>query len=279
MSKDHNLLVLSIEAAVEAGKTILEVYNTSFEVDYKADNSPLTLADQKAHHIISGYLKTTGIPVLSEEGRATLWEQRRHWNECWIVDPLDGTKEFVKRNGEFTVNIALVSQQKPVLGVVFCPTLNLLYFTDEEFGKSYKVQLPKKWNEVKPSTISLIETATELPEINNKSGLVVASSRSHLSEETKAFVSGLEKKVGKLEYITKGSSLKLCMVAEGTADLYPRFAPTSEWDTAAGHAIVQNAGAQLIEPKSRYPLRYNKENILNPWFIAVRNDVAEKFEI
>lgn len=273
------LLKLAVEASIEAGKAILDIYETDFEVDYKADESPLTKADQNAHNIISQYLEKTGIPFLSEEGKHLPYSIRKKWNKLWIVDPLDGTKEFVKRNGEFTVNIALIEKNQPIMGVIFCPTLKILYFAGQSVNGAFKTTLGDDWANSKPDSEKIMTTARQLPfEIEGESFTVVAS-RSHLNDETKSYVKNIEAQTGKIEFVSRGSSLKLCMVAEGKADLYPRFAPTSEWDTAAGQAIVEFSGGRVVLPETGEPMRYNKADILNPWFLVVGKHVESKIEL
>lgn len=272
------MLLLTIKTALKAGDEILKIYATDFEVDYKADESPLTMADKAAHEIIVKQLQKTGIPILSEEGKHLPYSDRQNWDQLWIVDPLDGTKEFVKRNGEFTVNIALVENNQPKMGVIFCPTIKMLYFADDSIGGAFKFV----FNDEPFSDFTLdalIEMSKQLPLPDTEDVFTVVASRSHLTDETKAFVSKIEKQVGEIRFVSRGSSLKLCMVAEGAAALYPRFAPTSEWDTAAGQAIVENAGGKVIMPDNEKPMKYNKENILNPWFIVIGKSISSKIRI
>ncbi len=256
----NGLLSIAIEASIEAGQEILKVYNTDFEVEYKEDKSPLTLADKKANDIIMSYLKDTGIPVLSEEGKSVPYVERKHWKELWIVDPLDGTKEFVKKNGEFTVNIALVRDGIPVMGVVYAPVLDQIYYGDVTNGAFKSEGVSSETEDFKPISI---------PVSGNNDFFSVVASRSHLSPETKEFIDNIKKNYGNVQIVSKGSSLKICMVAEGTANIYPRFAPTMEWDTAAGHAVIRSAGKRIVcaEDENK-ELEYNKENLVNPWFIV-----------
>lgn len=279
MKNNQSLLHLAIEASIEAGKKIIEVYHSDFKVDYKSDESPLTLADRQANDIICKRLEETGIPILSEEGKHLPYETRKNWEQLWIVDPLDGTKEFVKRNGEFTVNIALVKNNRPIMGVIFCPILKILYFADQYPGGAFSVNLQNDWLKIRPDANELMKMGKRLPLKTENKPVVIAASRSHLSDETKNFVKKVESQLGEIKFISKGSSLKLCMVAEGKADMYPRFAPTSEWDTAAGQAIVENAGAKVILSDTLEAMQYNKENILNPWFLAIRNEALTKLEL
>ena len=255
-----DLLNIAIQAAIEAGIKILDIYHSSdFEVEFKADNSPLTQADKAAHLVIVEHLKKTGYPILSEEGERPPYEERSAWNAFWLVDPLDGTKEFIKQNGEFTVNIALINDKTPALGVVYVPITGEIYFAD--YKGSFK--------SVKSKNIEQIEQeAILLPQPQSSNEFTVVGSRSHMSAETEDFIQKLDKKGKPLKMVSKGSSLKLCLVAEGQADCYPRLGPTMEWDTAAGHAIVKFAGKTVNQYPENTPLQYNKENLLNPWFIV-----------
>lgn len=260
----ESLLNTAITAALEAGKVILDIYNTDdFGVELKGDNSPLTKADMASHHVIMSYLSKTDIPVLSEEGKSIPYAERKDWKQLWIVDPIDGTKEFIKRNGEFTVNIALIENQRPVLGVIYVPALGELYFSTTAEG-AFKVSA-----DVADYNIDrLIKQATALPLDREDNTYTVVASRSHSSAETETYLNALRDQHGDLNLISKGSSLKLCMVAEGTADCYPRFAPTMEWDTAAGQAICEHAGFQVMDWNTKEPMLYNREELLNAWFLV-----------
>lgn len=265
----HNLLLIAIEAALRASEKILEVYKTDFSFTQKADSSPVTLADKLANDIICEILKPTEIEVLSEEGQQSSWTARKDLKYIWIVDPLDGTKEFIKKNDEFTVNIALVYDGAPVLGVVYCPVLKELYYGLPFDDGSYKVLIPDVLNIATIRIESLLESAQKLPVIIDNEHLKVVVSRSHFNDETEKYISELKKENSEIRYVSRGSSLKLCMIAEGTADIYPRFGPTHEWDTAAGHAIILGSKGNVYQYNNSVPLKYNKENTLNPWFIAV----------
>lgn len=254
----------AVHAALKGGAKILHVYDHEFDVEYKEDESPLTEADKQAHLAIVDVLDPLGIPVLSEEGKSIAFDERSKWETLWIVDPLDGTKEFVKRNGEFTVNIALIKNQAPQMGVIYVPVSETLYFGGVGISAFKKKVSP---NESFASYESLLEGAIKLPEEQDRKYTMVGS-RSHMSDETAAYFDKVKKRHPDAEVISKGSSLKICMVAEGSADVYPRFAPTMEWDTAAGHAIAKGAGFEMINPESELALQYNKENLLNPWFIV-----------
>jgi 3'(2'), 5'-bisphosphate nucleotidase len=263
----ENMLLAAIKGALAGGSAIIKVYETAFEVDVKADSSPLTEADRQAHLQITEHLKDTGIPVLSEEGRDIPFDERKNWQRFWLVDPLDGTKEFVKRNGEFTVNIALIENGNPIAGVIYVPVSRQLFVGIIGNGAfSAEVESSTQVSDLD----DLLSSGTKLPVSQPKSGYTVVGSRSHMSDETLAFVEGLRETHGEVQMVSMGSSLKLCLVANGAADVYPRFAPTMEWDTAAGHAIAVAAGCKVTMQDGITPLTYNKENLLNPWFIVSR---------
>lgn len=237
--------------ALDAGNAIMEIYKRDFKVEYKEDNSPLTEADIIANEIICDALEKLypQIPMLSEENKEVAYKDRKDWEYFWCIDPIDGTKEFIKRTGEFTVNIALIHKKIPVLGVVYAPVISDMYYAKKGDGAfKNNEQLPLYKN------------------TNQKEKMVVVASVSHLSDETQTFINELDTK--KIEQTSKGSSLKLCMVAEGVADIYPRLAPTMEWDTAAADAIVREAGKMTFQYETNRPVLYNKENLLNPWFVV-----------
>ena len=267
------LILTTILAAKRAGEAILEVYDSDFAVEQKDDKSPLTLADKRSHEIIENVLEQTvtannsTVPILSEEGKEIPYDERIKWEYFWLVDPLDGTKEFIKRNGEFTVNIALIHKHKPVLGIIYIPVKDVFYFATINFG-AYKLENSGILTE-NLSIEELIDKSQKLPlNSNDKTTLTVIGSRSHTSEEFTEFVKQLNQKHENVEFISSGSSLKLCLVAEGKADVYPRFGPTMEWDTAAGQAIVEQAKGTVMETETNKPLNYNKNNLLNPFFIV-----------
>jgi len=258
----------AILAALDAGKAILQIYASDFSVEDKKDRSPLTEADRRSHELIKKRLEGISpvYPVLSEEGRDIPYEERGKWEFFWLVDPLDGTKEFIKRNGEFTVNIALIRRGRPILGIIYAPACDLLYFSVEELG-AYKLSGGSK----KPANKGLddlISRSSKLPISSGPRPFTMVGSRSHTNPETEEYFQSLGKKHGGLNVISIGSSLKFCMVAEGSADEYPRLGPTMEWDTAAGQAILEHAGGKVIEWGSAAPLSYNKKALLNPWFLA-----------
>ena len=268
MNNYANYLYIAIHAALDAGKAIMDIYTdpeSDFEIERKADNSPLTKADKKAHAIISMALSVTPFPVLSEEGKEIPFVERSAWNMLWIVDPLDGTKEFIKKNGEFTVNIALVENGVPVLGVIYVPERKELYFAADSLG-AFKLGGIDSGNQ--PSVDEMRTKAVHLPLSMGHQGVVVVASRSHQTEETTSFIENLRKQGQPVTLISSGSSLKICLVADGSADIYPRFAPTMEWDTAAGHAIARAAGCEIYHIDGKTPLKYNKEDLHNPWFIV-----------
>lgn len=244
-----------LETLRQAGKAILSVYDNCVNVEYKADRSPVTAADRLSHDRISAYLKEhSSFPILSEEGRDIPYEERRHWDMFWLVDPLDGTKEFISRNGEFTVNVALIRAGAPVLGAIYVPAKDIFYYAEKDMG-SFKIENRNK---------------KTLP-LNRKQqpGLTVVGSRSHITPEFTEFTKKLETGRGEVHFVSAGSSLKFCLVAEGTADIYPRLGPTMEWDTAAGQVIMEEAGGRVVEAKSGRPLKYNKPDLKNPNFIAI----------
>ncbi|MFO7964554.1 MAG: 3'(2'),5'-bisphosphate nucleotidase CysQ [Desulfobacterales bacterium] len=268
-------LVAAANAAVEAGKAILEIYRSDFTVHRKADRSPLTQADRLSHDIIVRSLRPFHIPLLSEEGKSFSYRVRRKWHRLWIVDPLDGTKEFVNRNGEFTVNIALVEHHTPIMGVVYIPIRDLLFFGFQSTGSFKRVDADAFLRSARLSPFSgkavdaLLKTASRLPlEKTGSDAFTIVGSRSHASAELESFVQTIKRQKEKVTFISAGSSMKFCLVAEGSADIYPRFGPTMEWDTAAGQAIAENAGMCVLDRNTQKPLVYNKENLLNPWFIV-----------
>lgn len=264
--ENKELLSVAIHAAIKAGDEILSVYSqtSDIQIEQKDDQSPLTIADKKAHQEIVRLLYNTGIPILSEEGKDVLYEERVKWNRFWMVDPLDGTKEFIKRNGEFTVNISLISNGKPEMGVIWVPVKKWLYYGDETLGAFLCKGDITSYNNLE----KLIKASEKLPIKQYKNNYTIVASRSHMSIETEEFIQNLESKHGKAEIISMGSSLKICLVAEGKADIYPRFAPTMEWDTAAGHAIANAAGKTVVDYRTKLPMKYNKQNLLNNWFIV-----------
>jgi 3'(2'), 5'-bisphosphate nucleotidase len=257
---------LAIQAAIKAGQAILDIYGTEdFQVESKADDSPLTIADKTANGIIVDILEQTDIPILSEEGKTIPFEKRSQWDKFWLVDPLDGTKEFIKRNGEFTVNIALVKEGRSEFGVVYAPVIKELYIGIPGRG-AFLCREEKNFNQ---PLDYLLQFADQMPceEPDPKQFRVVAS-RSHYNDDTKSFVEAIDSGGKVISLVSKGSSLKLCMVAVGSADIYPRLGPTMEWDTAAAHAVVKAAGKNVYHAESGQELDYNKQNLLNPYFVV-----------
>lgn len=246
-----------LSIAKEAGEATLEIYNKDFDIEIKDDRSPLTEADRRSNEIIISRLSEAypQIPFISEETKQTPFETRKKWTFLWLIDPLDGTKEFIKRNGEFTINIALIEKQTPIIGVIYAPAINVLYYAQKGKG-SFKIE-----NEVTAKPIQ-----SSVP--SSKDKLVVVGSRSHGGETLSEFIKKKKEEYKEVELISSGSSLKFCLVAEGKADIYPRTGPTYEWDTAAGHAIILESGKSVYDFHSGEPLVYNKEELLNPWFIV-----------
>ena len=264
----NQLLETAIYASIEAGKEILEIYESGdFGVDHKADDSPLTTADTASNDAINKFLTKTPHPIISEENKLLEYKTRRKWQYCWVVDPLDGTKEFIKKNGEFTVNIALCHKGKPILGVIYVPVTKELYYADVTERMAFKSIL----NQQNKFTKGLFAEEDRITKSESKKELVrVVGSRSHMNQDTIDYISSIEDKFDKVEIVSKGSSLKFCLVAEGKADVYPRFAPTMEWDTAAGHAICNAVGLKVISEQTKEELPYNKENLLNPYFLVTQ---------
>lgn len=261
----NQLIDIAINASLLAGKKIMEVYaSNDFEAVEKDDLSPLTKADIEAHLQISNILAATQIPVLSEEGIHLDFAERALWKTFWLVDPLDGTKEFISRNDEFTVNIALIHENQPIAGVIYIPVYEELYVGIVGSGA---------WKIVNPETDctvnQILQHGTKLPQTNKNTEYTVVASRTHLNAETGAFIENLKILHPELKIIRKGSSIKFCMIADGTADIFPHFGPTMEWDSAAGHAIVKAAGKNVFHTDRQTEIRYNKANLLNPHFIAI----------
>jgi 3'(2'), 5'-bisphosphate nucleotidase len=276
--KYSEYLMDAVAAALSAGRAVLEVYRTDFDVEIKSDQSPLTLADKSAHEIIKSALDRHGLPVISEEGRDVPYAVRKEWDILWIVDPLDGTKEFVKRNGEFTVNIALVEGMYPVLGVVYAPVPDVLYFASRKIGayrlnRGSAIDEAIDENQCPPDRYveRVIQQADKLPCVPlHPRPYTIVASRSHGGSELSAFVEDKRAQKGTIEFLQAGSSLKICLVAEGAADIYPRLGPTMEWDTAAGQAVAECAGGTMYAHESRERLCYNKQDLFNPWFVVER---------
>lgn len=256
--------------SINAGKKILEIYNQDdFETQIKDDKSPLTCADLSSHNIIVKGLEeinnkyNINYQILSEESESVNYSDRKKWDTYWLIDPLDGTKEFIKRNGEFTVNIALINNRNPILGFVYAPVLDKLYYGDTTEKQAFIIS--------NASCKDKVETKLTSKTFNDNVINIIAS-RSHMNDETKRIIDLLDLKFNKCNFLSSGSSLKLCKVAEGKADLYPRFAPTMEWDTAAADAVCRAAGCRVYSVETNKPLEYNKENLLNPYFYVTANN-------
>ncbi|OJS99797.1 3'(2'),5'-bisphosphate nucleotidase CysQ [Marinobacter nauticus] len=246
----NSILPEVIRIADEASEKVLHIYQSDFKVSYKEDQSPITAADTASHEIIVKGLRnlTRDIPILSEEGAEIPWEERKHWRRFWLIDPIDGTKDFTQRTGEFTLNIAMIEDGEPVMGVVTAPALKEAFWGIKGEGASMRDRTGRIHR------IRVVEP---------RETLRVVASKNHLNEETRTFIDSL----GDHETVQAGSSLKFCRIAEGHADIYPRMGPTSEWDTAAAHAILLAAGGNVQTPQGE-PLKYGKEDVLNPHFIA-----------
>lgn len=243
----------------EAGDLILEVYDTDFDVDYKNDESPLTIADQKANQLLVEKISAQypDTHFITEETKTAAYNDRKLWDYTWIIDPLDGTKEFVKKNGEFTVNIALAHKESIVFGMILIPVTGDIFYAIKDKG-SFKI------SNGETNQLSVIQPENEL---------IVVASRSHRSKEVDEYVDKFSTLYEDVSYKAAGSSLKLCLVAEGKAHIYPRLGPTMEWDTAAGQIIAEEAGAKVVRFDNGQPLTYNKENLLNPYFIVSSFDL------
>lgn len=245
-----------VDISIQAGNAIMEIYNQDFNIEIKSDNSPLTQADKNANAIIVNALKKIDhtIPIISEENKLIDFQERKNWQRCWIVDPLDGTKEYIKKNGEFTVNIALVENGEPILGVVHVPAQKVTYFAEKNKG-AFKI--------INDNKVQL-----HIRKLAEDGILKIVGSRSHQTPELIEYVTQQKEKFAQVEFVAAGSSLKFCLIAEGIADVYPRLGPTMEWDTCAGQIVATEAGAEVLRFDNNQPLLYNKENLLNPFFIV-----------
>ena len=309
----RNLIITALLAAKEAGEVILSIYGSDFNVEFKNDRSPLTMADRCSQEIITHHLRNPQMsidghqfPILSEEGKDISYEERKNWEYFWLIDPLDGTKEFIKRNGEFTVNIALIYKDSPVLGVIYAPVTDIYYFAVEGLG-AYKLrgnEIVKemksiqdgdkiiKGNKTEKATSfrngrKMTELLKVILEYSNRlstnlnstepvTHLTVVGSRSHATENLDDFVARMKQKHGQVNFISAGSSLKFCLIADGRADIYPRFGPTMEWDTASGQIIVTESGGKVLNMETHTSLRYNKKSLLNPWFLVTNKSLDEE---
>jgi len=262
-----------LKAAFQAGAAVLKIYNEEdFDIEMKGDNSPLTRADIASHGKISEVLRHEfpDMPIMSEEGKDIPYETRAGWEEYFCVDPLDGTKEFIKRNGEFTINIAYMKNRNPAIGIIYVPVKDILYFGGKEYG-SFRIDEFSVNYRYNNRVVFLKSSARKLPLTKNLNPFTVIASRSHMNESTQSFINSIKEKHGNIKILTSGSAIKLCLIAEGSAHIYPRFAPTMEWDTSAGHAIIEGAGGEVVSYKTDNVLDYNKRELTNPWFIAKSN--------
>jgi len=313
MIEYRNLIITALLAAKEAGEVILNIYDSDFNVEFKDDRSPLTMADRRSQEIILHHLRNPQMniddhrfPILSEEGKDIIYEERKNWKYFWLIDPLDGTKEFIKRNGEFTVNIALICKNSPVLGVVYAPVADIYYFAIEGIG-AYKLsgnEIAKEMKSIRGGNkivkgnktvtvtsfgnrIKMIELLKVILERSNRlstnlnttepvTHLTVVGSRSHATEKLDDFVARMKQKYVQVNFISAGSSLKFCLVADGRADVYPRFGPTMEWDTAAGQIIVTESGGKVLNMETHTSLCYNKKSLLNPCFLVINKRIDEQ---
>ena len=260
---ENKKLILDIcNISIRAGNEILKYYTDDIEVTHKDDLSPLTKADLASNNIIIDSLNSldTNIPILSEESLVN-WETRKNWNKYWLVDPLDGTKEFIKKNGEFTVNIALIENNNPILGVIFAPAKSLIYFAQKGYGS---------FTENTSVELNSLDEATQISVFKQSDPVRIIGSRSHSNN---SFTTWVNEKFPNAQIIQAGSSLKFCLIADGNADIYPRFGPTSEWDIAAGHIILNEAGGKILTLDNKEIFYNQKESVLNPEFIASNNTI------
>lgn len=268
----EELLDSALRASLRAGAELLRIYRSDYAVSHKADASPVTEGDLASQKAILAVLQADApeIPVLSEEQAEVPYPERRDWAHAWVVDPLDGTKEFLKENGEFTTNVALISAGRPILGVVYAPAVGTIYWGSEAVG-AYRGSIDPEELEDMVDANALRARGQRLPIMAASSRpFTIAASRSHLNEPTEAYIAELAAERGEPAWITAGSAVKLCLVAEGSADVYPRLGTTMEWDSAAGDAVVRAAGGDVISYESGEPLRYNKPDLRNPWFVVRR---------
>lgn len=266
-----DLFETALTAILKASAEIMKIYGENqLNITLKKDASPVTQADLKSSDIICTHLEKTGIPIICEETASTAYHIRKKWEYFWLVDPLDGTKEFISRNGEFTVNIALISNRKPILGLISVPAQGLLYWGIQEMG-AYKID----FSSIEETNYkSVKDRATVLPCFDKGPNTRVVVSRSHLDENTLKYLKNLAEKGMCVEQISVGSALKFCYIAEGKADIYLRYSPTMEWDTAAGQAITEASGAQMTKFPYRKVFLYNKKKLVNQGFIVSRNPLG-----
>lgn len=250
----------------KAGDEILKVYSgNDFQVETKSDKTPLTLADKKSNDVIVNGLMELfpELPLLSEESKKTAYHERKGWEYLWLIDPLDGTKEFIKKNGEFSINLALIKDGKPIFGILYLPVLGLFYYAGKGYG-AYKIEKNGKTISLKPKKYNKNDVDRNIR---------VIFSKSHYNQETRDYVDRIRKQYYNTEMISVGSAMKLAYLAEGKADIYPRLAPTMEWDIAAGQVILEESGGKVLDFNRKSPLIYNKEDLRNPWFVAFKNSI------
>ncbi len=272
-----NIFEKALKAAINAGNAIMEIYTKPFDKEIKEDGSPITIADRKANEIILGVLEKTYIPVISEETPIPEFNTRKQWEYFWLVDPIDGTKEFINKNDEFTVNIALINFDTPVAGIIFAPAVNKFYFgilSEGAFFSDKTSLLSENF-----SLLEIIKLSERIhPSKTKHNGYVIPISRSHYNTKTSGFIQDAQTKIGATQLIPVGSSLKFCYLCDGKCNLYPRNGKTYEWDTAAGHAMLKSVGGEVYDLNTHKPLKYNKQDLLNPYFIAFPdNSKSEEF--
>lgn len=262
-------LKLAIEGSIQAAKAIMDIYSSEYESTYKSDGSPVTTADFTSSSILMEYLNQTKIPVISEELDKANYATRKAWDLVWIVDPLDGTKEFIRRNGEFVICVALVKNGDPIFGIITHPVSETILLGGKEYGCTHisfaDVNQPEAWKLIDPSPLN--------------QPIVLSSSRTPYRSNEKELIDQLEERFSTIEYSKKGSALKFFDLALGKSDIYPRFAPTMEWDIAAGHAIMQSIGGDVINLEESKPLKYNKESLYNPHFIVYTQALKEAMDL
>jgi 3'(2'), 5'-bisphosphate nucleotidase len=267
------LFSVAFYAALQAGRQVLDIMDSEdYQISMKSDNTPISLADRMAHKTIGDFLMHTRIPVMSEEGRNILFEERRSWDVLWIVDPLDGTRQFIKKRKEFTVNIALISAGSPVLGVIYAPAYGAIYFGHREIG-SYKMKIDNLDEVLRYSFDDIFAKSMEMPSSGNDKpkAYTILASLNHTNRDTMKFVENMKAKHGEVVMEQIGSSLKMCLLADGLADVYARHTNTYEWDTAAAQAVLEGAGYSIRNIETGSPLIYNKESLTNPYFICEKD--------
>jgi 3'(2'), 5'-bisphosphate nucleotidase len=255
---------IALKAAIEAGISTLKYFKNEFAIQQKHDSSPLTQADLESNALIEKKLLPLGIPIISEESATIDFETREKWKTYWLVDPLDGTKEFIAGSPEYTINIALIENNYPIFGVVYLPVEDILYYGDNKNGAYKKTEAAKTLS----SDTWILSNEIKLPILQDYTKTVIVASKTHNNKETTVVIQKLQLQFKNAEIETYGSSLKLCMIAEGRADIYPRLGPTMEWDIAAAHAVLEASGNKLVHYPSFENLTYNKKQLINPWFIA-----------